>query len=296
MDTLDALRLFIGIAEAGTLSAAARQQSVATSTVTVALQQLETQAGARLITRSTRRLSFTYEGRQFLADPRRLLADWDASIGGVKDGPLKGPIKITATQHFGREELVPLIDKFMTRHPGVQVSLLLSDGVIDLVEHDLDLALRNGPLSESNLKARLLVRGRRVVCAAPSYWKNHGMPVYPKELGDLNCLVVFRSGTPFSTWPFIVDGKPIAVRVAGDRVANDGGVLRQWAVAGHGVIIRPAWDIRSDLASGRLVPALTGFMPENANLYAVTSSGTSSHRVRAFIDFLAEELLGLVEN
>ncbi len=154
MDTLDALRLFIGIAEAGSLSAAARQQSVATSTVTVALQQLETQAGARLITRSTQH-TFTYEGRQFLADARRLLADWDASIGGVKDGPLKGPMKITATQHFGREELVPLIDKFMARHTGVQVSLLLSDGVIDLVEHDLDLALRNGPLSDSNLKARL---------------------------------------------------------------------------------------------------------------------------------------------
>jgi DNA-binding transcriptional LysR family regulator len=262
--------------------------------VTVALQQLETQAGARLITRSTRRLSFTYEGRQFLADARRLLADWDASIGGVKDGPLKGPIKITATQHFGREELVPLIDKFMARHTGVQVSLLLSDGVIDLVEHDLDLALRNGPLSDSNLKARLLVRGRRVVCAAPSYWKNHGMPAHPKELAELNCLVVFRPGVSFSTWPFIIDGKQIAVRVAGDRVANDGGVLRHWAVAGHGVIIRPAWDIRNDLASGRLVPALTGFMPENANLYAVTSGGTSSHRVRAFIDFLAEELLALV--
>jgi DNA-binding transcriptional LysR family regulator len=96
MDTLDALRLFIGIAEAGTLSAAARQQSVATSTVTVALQQLETQAGARLITRSTRRLSFTYEGRQFLADARRLLADWDASIGGVKDAAVAGEARLTS--------------------------------------------------------------------------------------------------------------------------------------------------------------------------------------------------------
>ena len=111
MDTLDALRLYVSIADAGNLTAAARQQSVATSTVTVALQQLEAQAGASLIKRSTRRLTFTYEGRQFLADARRILTDWDLSIGSVQEGPLKGPIRMTSTQDFGRPELVPLIDK-----------------------------------------------------------------------------------------------------------------------------------------------------------------------------------------
>ena len=98
MDTLEALRLYVTIAETGSFSAAARQVSVSTSTVTVALQQLEEQTRVSLITRSTRRLSFTFEGRRFLADARKILADWDASIAGVQHGPLRGPIRMTATQ------------------------------------------------------------------------------------------------------------------------------------------------------------------------------------------------------
>jgi DNA-binding transcriptional LysR family regulator len=100
MDTIEALRLFVSIAETGSLSAAARLESVATSTVTVALRRLEERAGASLITRSTRRLSFTHEGRQFLSDSRRILADWDAAIAGAHNGPLRGPIKITARRNL----------------------------------------------------------------------------------------------------------------------------------------------------------------------------------------------------
>src|SRR5258705_1928140 len=134
MDTLEALRLYVTIAETGSLSAAARQVSVSTTTGTAALQQLEEQARVSLITRSTRRLSFTFEGRRFLADARKLLADWDASIAGVQDGPLRGPIRMTATQHFGR--VAPLIDRFLGLHPAVQIALHLSDGIVDLVEQD----------------------------------------------------------------------------------------------------------------------------------------------------------------
>jgi DNA-binding transcriptional LysR family regulator len=290
MDTLEALRLFVSIAETGSLSAAARQESVATSTVTVALQQLEEQARVSLITRSTRRLSFTFEGRRFLADARKLLADWDASIAGVQDGPLRGPIRITATQDFGRSEVAPLIDRFLEVHPAVQIALHLSDGVVDLVEQDIDVALRNGPLADSALKARLILRGRRVVCAAPSYWQAHSPPKHPDELSGHNCLVHPRPGSTFSAWSFTDDGKPLSVRVAGNRVANDGGVLRQWAIDGHGVIMRNAWDIRRELAAGTLVTALDSFVTSNANLYAVTAGSVSSQRVRTLIDFLAEHL------
>jgi DNA-binding transcriptional LysR family regulator len=290
MDTLEALRLFVSIAETGSLSAAARRESVATSTVTVALQQLEEQARVSLITRSTRRLSFTFEGRRFLADARKLLADWDASIAGVQDGPLRGPIRITATQDFGRSEVAPLIDRFLEVHPAVQIALHLSDGVVDLVEQDIDVALRNGPLADSALKARLILRGRRVVCAAPSYWQAHSPPKHPDELSGHNCLVHPRPGSTFSAWSFTDDGKPLSVRVAGNRVANDGGVLRQWAIDGHGVIMRNAWDIRRELAAGTLVTALDSFVTSNANLYAVTAGSVSSQRVRTLIDFLAEHL------
>jgi DNA-binding transcriptional LysR family regulator len=101
--------------------------------VTVALQQLEERVGAKLIVRSTRRLALTYEGQQFLSDARRLLADWDGAIALVQDGPLKGPIKITAPLEFGREELAPIVDRFLAQHPEVMITLHLADDVIELV-------------------------------------------------------------------------------------------------------------------------------------------------------------------
>jgi DNA-binding transcriptional LysR family regulator len=289
MDTLDALRLFIDIAEAGSLSGAARQRSVATSTATAALQQLEKQAGTTLIRRSTRRLSFTHEGLQFLSDARKLLADWDASVGGVKEGPLRGPIKMTSTVDFGRSKIVPAIDRFMELHPGISIDLQISDTIMDLVEHNIDLAIRNGPLRDSSLKARLILRGQRVICAAPAYWDARGKPLHPEDLAGHTCLMVSRPGTTYSTWHFMDNGKTVSVRVSGNRVTNDGSVLKRWAVRGYGVFLSPIWDVGDELASGALVPVLEGFLPDNANLYAVTDGSAVSHRVRALIDFLGDE-------
>jgi DNA-binding transcriptional LysR family regulator len=291
MDTLAALRLFVSIAETGSLSAAARLESVAQSTVTVALRQLEERAGATLIARSTRRLSFTHEGRQFLSRARSILADWDAAAADARNGPLRGPIKITAPQELGRVELVPIVDRFLLKNPAVTITLHFADNVLDLVENDIDLALRHGPLVDSTLKARLLVRARRVVCASPGYWSARGFPKQPDDLAHHNCLIHARPDASSAAWPFLIEGKQISVRVRGDRVASDTLTLRDWALAGRGIMRREAFSIRKELASGKLVTALDAFSICEANLYAVTTGGIPSHRVRAFIEFLERELL-----
>lgn len=293
MDTLVALRLFVSIAETGGLSAAARLESVASSTVTVALRQLEEQTGASLITRSTRRLSFTHEGRQFLARARRILADWDAALGDAGNGPLRGPIKITAPQEVGRVELAPIVDRFLIDHPAVTITLHFSDNVVDLVENDVDLALRFGPLADSTLKARLLLRTNRVVCASPGYWSARGLPGRPDDLARHNCLIHARPDASSAAWPFVVDGRQVSVRVRGDRVANDTLTLRDWALAGRGVVRRDSLSIRNELASGQLVTALDTFSIGESNLYAVTTGGTLSQRVTAFIEFLGHQLLSM---
>ncbi|WP_397453324.1 LysR family transcriptional regulator [Pseudomonas sp. NA-150] len=290
MDTLDALRIFVSIDESGSLSGAARQHSLATSTVTVALQQLEHSAGVRLITRSTRRISFTHEGRQFLSEARKILAVWDASLEGVKDGPLTGPIRFTCTQDFGSEVIAPLIDSFLQLHPGIQFELLLAEGVLDLVQNDLDFALRHGPLSDSSLRARLLVSGRRTICAAPAYWAAHGKPTHPEDLTRHNCLVLSRPDRSSSAWSFSEGGKLLRIKVSGNRTANNGAILRQWAIKGHGVMISPEWNILKELKSTALVTALDEFLSDEANLYAVTTEGVASRRVTAFIDFLTQQL------
>ncbi|MFJ2366331.1 LysR family transcriptional regulator [Pseudomonas sp. NPDC087697] len=292
MDTIDALRIFVSIDKSGSLSGAARQHSLATSTVSGALQQLEQNAGVRLITRSTRRLSFTHEGRQFLCEARKILAVWDATLEGVKEGPLTGLIRFTTTQDFGSEVVAPLIDSFLELHPGIRFDLLLAEDVLDLVQNHLDFALRHGPLSDSSLRARLLVSGRRVISAAPTYWAAHGKPTCPQDLPRHNCLVISRPDRSFSTWSFTEGGKRLRVKVSGNRMANNGGVLRQWAIKGYGVVMSPLWNIRKELQAGVLSTALEGFLPDEANLYAVTAEGVASRRVTAFLDFLARELAG----
>ncbi|MET0311537.1 MAG: LysR family transcriptional regulator [Burkholderiaceae bacterium] len=289
MDRLDSLRLFVEIAEAGSFSAVARNRHLSASTVTLAVQQLEDSVGARLITRSTRKLAFTHEGERFLQDARRMLAGWEIALGRLReDGPLQGPIHFTATTDFGRHTIVPLVDEFMALHPGVSVTVMLTDSVVDLLEGQLDFGLRSGPLRDSGLKARLLVQGPRLICASPSYWEAHGRPAHPRDLLGHNCLVLGDpGGGPLSAWRFIVDGEHMTLKVHGNRVANDGSVLRHWGLQGHGVIAKNRWDIRSELESGRLEAILEDCVCDRVDLYAVYAGDALSRRVAALIDFLA---------
>jgi DNA-binding transcriptional LysR family regulator len=209
-----------------------------------------------------------------------------------EDGPLAGPIRVTATNDFGRLQLRPLLDSFQALHPGLHMSLVLSDSTVDLIEDHIDLALRNGPLVDSNMHARLLVSGERVVCASPAYWAKAGEPQHPNELTTHNCLILARPGAPLASWPFLStsDNKSFSVKVSGDRQASDGGVLREWAVDGQGVIIKNRWDIRQELISGTLQTTLDDYAAEQVNLYAVYAGSPPSRRVATLIDYLVEAL------
>lgn len=291
MDQIDALRLLIEVAEKGSFSAVARNRAIATSTVTLAINQLEQVFGARLMARSTRRLTFTHEGEGLLADARRIVAEWDGAVLRLRHGnELSGPIKVTATNDFGRSQLRPLLDAFQRRYPKVHISLMLNDSMVNLIDEHVDLALRYGPLQDSGLQARLLLRGNRMVCAAPAYWDRHGRPAHPGELAGHNCLVLARSGAPLTVWNFRDGGKPFSVRVHGDRQASDGAVPREWALEGVGVILKNRQDIQKELDSGALESVLDDFAAGPIDLYAVYPGSPPSRRVAALVDFLADSL------
>lgn len=291
MDRIDALRMLLDVSEAGSFSRVARRRAIATSTVALAVSQLEQEFGARLMTRSTRQLIFTHEGEAVLADARRIVAEWDAAISGFReDGPLVGPIRITATNDFGRTHLRPLLDAFQSHHTGIHITLSLNDSSVDLIGEHMDLALRSGPLPDSSLRARLLIRGKRPVCASPGYWERAGKPAHPRELADHNCIILARPGAPLSPWPFRDGDKLISVKVKGDRQASDGHVLREWAVKGVGVILKNHWDIRQDIEAGRLETALDDYDAGPVDLYAVQPNGPPSRRMAALVYFLADAL------
>lgn len=292
MDQIDSFRVFIEIAEQRSLSAVARRRAVAPSTITLVLQRLEDQVATRLVNRTTRRLSLTADGETFLADCRRILGDIDNALESFNErGPLHGTIRLTATNDFGRTHVAGIAHRFMELHPAIRIELVLSDEVIDLVNDGVDIGIRSGPLKDSRFQSRLLLRGRRVVCAAPSYWKKHGIPTTPRDLATHDCLVLERPGAPQSVWHFTSGSDEISVKVAGSRSCNDGGTLRGWAMAGGGVILKADWDVSDAIADGTLETALDEYNGEEINLYAVHPAGMRTpRRMRSFIDFLAEEM------
>ncbi|MBB2200672.1 LysR family transcriptional regulator [Gluconacetobacter tumulisoli] len=290
MDLLAHIRVFIDIAEQGSLAAVARARRLAPSAVTASLRRLEDHVGARLVLRSTRKLALTPEGERFARQCRGVLLALDEAVDqAAGDGPLKGTIRVTSLNDFGRTRLCGLIDGFLARHPAVRFDLSLSDDVVDLIHGGYDLGLRTGPLSDSRLKARLILRGGRSVCAAPAYWARHGKPCRPEELSGHNCLVLARKGDPQSIWRFRDGEASLPVHVSGDRMTNDGGLLRHWAISGAGVVLKTDYDIAADLRAGRLETALDAFKQEDINIYAVHASGQHlSRRAQAFMEYLAE--------
>lgn len=291
MDLIDHLKLFVEIADNGSMSAVARIRAVSPSTVTLGLQRLEQRVGVQLVTRSTRQLSLTAEGERFLADSRRLLAELDEAMDRLSErSGISGPLRITSTNDFGRERLAPLVSDFMAYHPDIRLELHFSDAVVNLMEQGMDIGIRTGPLEDSRLKARLLIQGTRQVVASPGYWRQHGKPSHPSDLEQHNCMYLQRPGSPQSTWRFHDGKRALAIKVNGDRSANDGGTLRRWAIHGAGVVLKSSWDIAGDVARGRLEPVLEEFTDEPINLYAVYSAGRLPRRVQVFLDFLRQRL------
>lgn len=291
MDLLSHMHVFVDIADQGSLAGAARRRGMAPSAVTASLKRLEARVGAQLILRSTRQLILTPEGERFLAQSREIIERTTEAIDQlVPGGPLTGTIRITSINDFGRARVAPLLDGFLKDHPGVRIELHLDDHVTDLIAGGFDIALRTGPLTDSALIARLLMRSGRSIAAAPAYWQAHGKPAHPDDLIHHNCLVLSHLGVS-QRWTFQNGGKTFSVPVRGDRAANDAGLLRQWAIDGGGIVMKTDYDIEADIAAGRLETALDDFHNDGINLYAVHVAGRHlPRRVEAFLDYLSRML------
>ncbi|TGN98952.1 LysR family transcriptional regulator [Burkholderia sp. USMB20] len=295
---LDNLALFLRIVEKGGLAAAGREVGLSPATVSERLTALERHYGATLLTRTTRAISLTDEGRTLVAGARRLLAEADELESRVRLGAqtLSGPVRLSAPADLGQARVVPVVDAFLAEHPGVTVDLHLGDGYVDLVGQGLDFAIRRGQLADSALRSRSLGRSlgrsRRVVCAAPAYLAAHGTPRHPAELAAHDCIVMRFGQELYAEWPFRIDDEPKRVTVRGRRVANDGALVRAWCVAGHGIALKSLLDVDQDLASGALVEILREFSPGEVDLQIVYPGGAvQPRRVRALIERLAQALV-----
>ncbi|WP_175253087.1 LysR family transcriptional regulator [Pseudomonas sp. BMW13] len=290
---LNHLELFLLIIEKGGLSAAGRELGLSPASVSERLAALESHYGVALLTRTTRSISLTDEGRTLAEGARRLLAEAEELDSRVRLGAqsLSGPVRLSAPVDLGQARIVPIVDRFLDQHREVSVELNLTDGFVDLVSQGLDFAVRYGTLADSSLKVKPIGENRRVVCAAPGYLERMGVPLHPDELHGHDCIVMRFGINSDHQWSFLVDGKPYSVAVRSRRMANHGELVRRWALQGHGLCLKSVWDVQADLDGGRLIEVLAPYSAARTALQIVYP-GTRSQprRVRALIEAITTEL------
>ncbi|MCR9139782.1 MAG: LysR family transcriptional regulator [Alphaproteobacteria bacterium] len=283
------IALFVQIVEKGSLTAAGRECGLSPTTVSERLAALEAHYGVVLLNRTTRAISLTDEGRALVEGAKSVLgevADLDSRIRyGAR--ALSGPIRISAPIDTGRSLIAPAVSLFLAEHPAISVEILLSDGYVDIVAEGIDIAVRFGDIADSSLRVRRLSQKRRVVCAAPAYLKIHGEPQTPDDLKNHNCLVM-RFGTSLdNVWHLGTARSATAITVRGDRVANDGALVRQWCLDGHGIILKSELDVGVDLQAGRLVELLAQYAAPPIPIHMLfPPARVRPRRVRALADRL----------
>lgn len=260
---LDNLRLFLTIAEKGSLVGAARETGLSSTTVSERLAALETHYGVVLFNRTTRSISLTEEGRLLVDGAKSVLnevSDLDTLIR-LGAETLSGPIRISAPIDLGRSIVADLIGEFTAQNPAVTIELSLSDGYVDLVGQGFDLAIRFGSITDTSLRVRSLGSYQRLICASPDYLDMHGVPKTPEDLKRHNCLVMRFGGTLDNVWEFGSKGDRLRIPVKGNRIVNDGSLICSWALAGHGIVLKSELDVGEDVRSGRLVSLLEDYLP-----------------------------------
>lgn len=291
MDKLKQLESFVAVAAKGSLTAAAAAEGIAPAVVGRRIDALEERLGVKLLVRTTRRITLTHEGSAFLEDCQRLLADLANAEASVSAGGVKasGYLRITAPAGFGRRHVAPLVPGFVAQHPDVNVSLNLSDRLVDIVNEGYDCAVRVGDLPESSLVSVRLADNRRLCVASPSYLARAGTPKHPNDLAQHDCLTLSTDATQTRGWAFTLDGEVNHLRLTGSLSCNDGQVLHDWCLAGLGLAWRSTWEVESHLASGDLVSVLDDYAAPPNGIYAVFAQRKHLPlRVRLWVDHLKQ--------
>jgi DNA-binding transcriptional LysR family regulator len=290
MDRFLALTAFVKVVETGSFARAAQRLNTSVSSVSRHVSDLEAHLDARLLNRTTRRLSLTESGRSFHERCVQLLADLEEAEQSASAGTIRprGTLRLTAAITFGTRHLAPAIADFVDRYPGMRFDVELSDRAVDLVDEGFDVAVRIGAIGSQNLVGRRIGATRLVCCAAPSYLARHREPHTPEDLTAHACLTYEYSALG-NVWPFRDrDGRERNVRIDGPVHANNGRFLEALAGEGMGVVCEPDFIVGPNVRSGRLVPILRDFQPPPATIYVVYPSRRHlSAKVRAFADFLA---------
>lgn len=292
MDRLEAMSVVLAVAEAGSLSAAARQQKTPLATVSRKVSELEAHLQTKLFNRSSRALVLTDAGRSYIAASKRILADVaeaERAASGEYTTP-RGDLSVSAPIALGRMHLLPVLAEFLATFPQVDVQLGLHDRAVNLLEEQVDVALRIGALADSSLIAVRVTEIHRVVCASPAYLKARGTPKSPGDLSSHDCVSFMPLLSP-STWTFKRDQTEHVVPVRSRLVVGSLESACDAARAGVGITVAFSYHVAEMIRSGELVPLLQDFQPPPQPLSFVYSPNRYMPvKLRAFLDFALPRL------
>jgi DNA-binding transcriptional LysR family regulator len=289
------LAFFVQIVKEGSLSGAARELGVTPASVSKRLTKLEQELGVLLLNRTTRRLSVTDAGELYYANAVRILGELEElerQLSQDRAAP-KGLLRVNAPLGFGRTYITPIVSNFVKRYPDVELQLQLSDHPLSLIDESFDIGIRFGEVPDARVVATKIAANRRLVCAAPSYLKQHGVPKAPNDLARFNCIVLRQNDAAYGTWRFTKGRQTETVKVRGTLSSNDGEVALNWALDGHGLLLRAEWDIAKYIRSGRLQIVLEDYATPPADIHAIyPEKHKLSPKVKVFVEFLAASFQG----
>ncbi len=284
------MEVFVAAAEHGGFSAAARARAMTPSAVSKLVSRLEVRLGTRLFNRSTRKLQLTSEGAAFFERCRTILAQIEEAerCAGISEAPV-GRVRVSVNVPVGTHIILPLIRPFVDRYPQVELDISLTDRVVDLLDERTDVAIRSGPLPDSSLRARKLGTTSMMIVAAPDYLQRHGVPASPSDL-EGHARLGFSYPRAVEGWPMRVGAERLTVPIGGPVQISDGEALRRLVLEGLGMARLAHFQVRDDLAAGRLVQVLQEYTrkdSEEIHAVFVGSGGPMPARVRVLLDFLA---------
>ncbi|WP_028865409.1 LysR family transcriptional regulator [Psychromonas aquimarina] len=298
MLTSEDLRFFYVIATHPSLTAAARNLNVTPPTVTQRLQLIEGKLQVKLVQRQARGITLTEEGLLLLDKAKLILSEMDQlqELMNNKKSQVSGKLKVLAPLGFGNDYIAPLVGEFQRSHQNLSVELELSDNPSWADSHQWDIIIYIGELRDSSLKLALLAPNRRFLCASPDYLARRGEPTSPKALRDHACIALRENSEDVTLWRFThsTSGEQTSIRINPTLASNEGRVVKDWALAGHGIIMRSEWDVQSALNSGELQRVLPEYELPGADIVALlgTDARSRSARTAQFLQLLKERFAG----
>jgi DNA-binding transcriptional LysR family regulator len=283
------MAVFAKVVESASFAAAARHFDMSPTMVSKHVRRLEERLGVRLLNRTTRRVGATEVGQNYYERCLRILSeveDAERAASDLQAAP-RGLLRVTSSVAFGAHQLAPAIADYLVAYPDVSVDLILKHNFVDLVEERIDLAIRQGQLSDSSLIARKLYAVEMVLCASPDYLAANGTPQQPRDLVKHNCLIYTYAAS--GTWTFTdPNGKGEVVRISGRILADSGDALLAFALKDAGIVLAPDYLVADALRAGRLTRLLPKYKTPATPVYAVyPHSNFLSAKTKTFIDFLA---------